>query len=138
MIKLGQRLSEIGRAELRENAPGTPVAEIVVMGELLDGECASISELADRTGYAQSRVSTAVMTIVQNGWAERLSDPDDGRRTLVRIPPEKLAASREVSQHSQASVLDQILADVPLKRRAAIIAALEELAEAVDRQDGQR
>lgn len=127
LIWLGQRLAEAGRAELQASAPDVPVAELIVMGDLLDNAASSITEIAARTGYVQSRVSTAVAKLVERGWAAIGSDPADGRRTLVSIPEPTRKAALKQQRVSQARTLDALLTEVPATRRAAIIAALDEL-----------
>jgi hypothetical protein len=54
VIWLGQRVVQAGRADIRQLAPGVPTAELIVMYDLLDHGPSTITELAERTGYAQS------------------------------------------------------------------------------------
>jgi MarR family transcriptional regulator, 2-MHQ and catechol-resistance regulon repressor len=131
LIWLGQQLSRVGRTEAVRNAPGVAIAELIVMGDLIDNTPSSITEIAERTGYAQSRVSTAVAQIVERGWAETRSDPEDGRRTVVVVPDEMRAASRAYQQTSQPRPFEEILANVDPSRRPAIMEALQELHDAL-------
>jgi MarR family transcriptional regulator, 2-MHQ and catechol-resistance regulon repressor len=135
LIWLGQQLADAGRAEIRANAPDVPTAELIVMGDLLDSPPSTITAIAERTGYAQSRVSTAVAGIVERGWAKTGSDPTDGRRTVVFIPEEMRVEARKYQGQSQARALDRLLLALPPHRRETMTAALEELLAALRQQD---
>jgi MarR family 2-MHQ and catechol resistance regulon transcriptional repressor len=134
LIWLGQRLADAGREELRSYASEAPAAELILMGDLLDHPPSTISALAERTGYAQSRVSTAVSSMVERGWAQTGSDPSDGRRTLVYIPDDVRRNAEVFRSNSEAHRLDHLLAGRSPARRKAIIAALEELLDALREQ----
>jgi DNA-binding MarR family transcriptional regulator len=132
---LGQQITAMGRAELQDSAPGVPVAELVIMGVLMKRSPSSITELATNTGYAQSRVSTAVSSAVARGWATIGPDPADGRRTLVYIPEESLASAVDYSEAAKGRAMDRLLSNVPERRRKAVAAALEELLTAFRQDD---
>lgn len=124
---LGHRLVELGRKDMHAYAPGVPVAELIVMEDLLRNAPTSIGPVAERTGYAQSRVSTAVTALSARGWVDVAPDPQDRRRTLVRIPAEIEAAATELRSGTEARTLALILDELPEERSAAISKALEEL-----------
>ena len=135
LIWLGQRLAEAGRTEMRAHAAGVPTAELLIMGDLLDNPPSTITALAERTGYAQSRVSTAVASMVERGWAQTRSDPNDGRRTLVFVPDRVRREAQEFRSDTENRTLDRLLAGRSPARRKAIIAALEELLELLREQE---
>jgi MarR family transcriptional regulator, 2-MHQ and catechol-resistance regulon repressor len=136
LVWLGQRLADAGRSEIRASAPDIPAAELIVMGDLLSNPPSTITSLAERTGYVQSRVSTAVAGMVKRGWAQTRSDPADGRRTLVFIPEDVRREAQKFQALSEARTLDHLLADLPPDRRQAIIEGLEELLDVLRRQAG--
>jgi DNA-binding MarR family transcriptional regulator len=131
LIWLGQRLTAAGRAELQDSAPGLPIADLIVMGDLMIHSPSSIKEIAARTGYVQSRVSTSVASIVERGWAVIDQDPADGRRTLVVVPAETLKRAKSYQRQAQTRALDHLLEHVPVRRRRAVEAALTELVTAL-------
>lgn len=137
LIWLGQRLADAGRSEIRAYAPEIPTAELIVMGDLLSNPPSTITSLAERTGYAQSRVSTAVSGMVERGWAQTRSDPADGRRTLVFVPEDVRREAQEFQSLSEARTLDHLLADLPPRRQQAIIRGLEELLGVLRQQAGE-
>ncbi len=137
LIWLGQRLADAGRLEMRAHASEVPTAELIVMGDLLDNPPSTITALADRTGYAQSRVSTAVSGLVKRGWAETRSDPTDGRRTLVLVPDHIRQDAQEFQRNTETHTLDYLLAGRSPVRRQAIIAALEELLSVLREQPAE-
>jgi len=128
LIWLGQRLAEVGQADVRGLAPGVPTAELIVMYDLLDHGPSTITELAERTGYAQSRVSSAVAGLCERSWARTGADPTDGRRTIVHVPTEVQHRARQVqARNAREEVLQPLLAELPPRRREAIISALTDL-----------
>jgi MarR family transcriptional regulator, 2-MHQ and catechol-resistance regulon repressor len=137
LLWLGQRLADAGRSEIREHAPDVPTAELVLMGDLLRNPPSTITSIAERTGYAQSRVSTAVMGMVERGWVQTRSDPADGRRTLVFVPDDVRERVEQYQGLSEARTLDRLLADLPPRRRNVIIGALEELLDVLREQSAE-
>lgn len=139
LIWLGQRLAEVGQADIRELAPGVPTAELIVMYDLLDHGPSTITELAQRTGYAQSRVSSAVVGLCERDWAQTRSDPADGRRTIVQVPDEVQRPARQVqARNANEEVLQPLLAELPARRREAIIHALTDLHDLLRSRDHGR
>jgi MarR family transcriptional regulator, 2-MHQ and catechol-resistance regulon repressor len=136
LVWLGQRLADAGRSEIRASVPDVPAAELILMGDLLANPPSAITALAERTGYAQSRVSTAVAGMVKRGWAQTRSDPADGRRTLVFIPDDVRREAQKFQDLSQTRTLDRLLAGLPAPRRQAIIQGLEELLDVLRQQAG--
>jgi MarR family 2-MHQ and catechol resistance regulon transcriptional repressor len=136
LVWLGQRLAEAGQADIRELAPGVPTAELIVMYDLLDHGPSTITELVDRTGYAQSRVSSAVVGLCERNWAQTRSDPTDGRRTIVDVPTEVQRQARQVqARNATDEVLQPLLAELPPRRREAIIRALIDLHDVLRNHD---
>ncbi len=136
LIWLGQRLAEAGQADIRELAPGVPTAELIVMYDLLDHGPSTITDLAERTGYAQSRVSSAVVGLCERHWAQTRSDPADGRRTIVHVPDEvQRQASQVQARNANEEVLGPLLAELPPRRRDAIIRALTDLHHLLRKHD---
>ena len=128
LIWLGQRLAEAGRADIRELAPEVPTAELIVMYDLLDHGPSTITELADRTGYVQSRVSSAVAGLCERDWTKTRSDPADGRRTIVYVPEDVQRQARQVqARNANDEILKPLLGELPARRREAIIRALTDL-----------
>jgi MarR family transcriptional regulator, 2-MHQ and catechol-resistance regulon repressor len=128
VIWLGQRLVEAGQADIRQLAPGVPTAQLIVMYDLLDHGPSTITELAERTGYAQSRVSSAVVGLCERHWAQTRSDPEDGRRTIVHVPDDVQREARQTqARNATDEILQPLLADLPAPRRDEIIRALTDL-----------
>jgi DNA-binding MarR family transcriptional regulator len=127
LIWLGQRLIDTGRLETQARARGVPTAEFIVMRSLLDSSPTTITALAGRTGYAQSRVSTTVASLVDRGWAYTGSDPADGRRTLVSVPDHIRQEVDEIQTGTDTRTLEHLLSGRSPERQQEIISALEEL-----------
>jgi DNA-binding MarR family transcriptional regulator len=128
LIWLGERLAETGRREMRARHPGVPTIEFIIMRHLIANPPGTITALASQTGYAQSRVSTAVASLVERGWAQTESDAADGRRTLVSAP-DHIRLAADTGLQAETAGLDRLLDGYPPARRQAILRALDELLE---------
>lgn len=85
-----------------------------------------ISDLAAGEGVTQPGMTTLVSRLVDEGLAERLADPTDGRATLVRITD----AGRSVLADRHRARTEAIRADIlrlPAEHRAALLGALDAL-----------
>jgi DNA-binding MarR family transcriptional regulator len=131
LIWLGQQLTEIGRSQLQANAPGVPRHELVVMADLIENAPSTITEITQRTGYVQSRVSAAVASLATRGWVQTGADPADGRRTVVIVPEQILTQAREYQTGIERRLADALLEGVSSARRPELMAALEELLAAL-------
>jgi MarR family 2-MHQ and catechol resistance regulon transcriptional repressor len=136
LIWLGQRLADAGRTELRAHAPDIPTAELILMGDLLNHPPSTITSIAERTGYAQSRVSTAVAAMLARGWVQTHSDPTDGRRTLVSVRDAIRREASEFQNRSDSHIVEHLLSGLPSNRRTTIIKSLEELLEILRQHEG--
>jgi DNA-binding MarR family transcriptional regulator len=127
LIWLGQQLTEVGRAQLQANAPGVPRHELVVMADLIENAPSTITDIAQRTGYVQSRVSAAVASLAERGWVRTEADPSDGRRTVVVVPGEILAGARAAQDGIETRLASALLEGVPGDRQPAVMEALGDL-----------
>ena len=87
-----------------------------------------ISELAVREGVSQPGMTTLVNRLANEGLAERVADPADGRAILVRVT----AAGRQVLIDRHAARTQAILGDIhqlSSDDRASLTAALGALNE---------
>ncbi|MDP9091628.1 MAG: MarR family winged helix-turn-helix transcriptional regulator [Actinomycetota bacterium] len=131
LVYLGQQLVRAGRMAMHETRPNLQAAESAVIGELLAQRFSTITELASRTGYAQSRISKAVAALREQGLVGTRVDQADRRRSVVYLlDSAEEAASRE-SPTSGDQVLRELLGGVDVLRRAEIVAAVQTLVDAV-------
>lgn len=86
--RLGKRLIDLAR-EVTTSAgdAGLTPAEVAVLEDLLKNPDSPVSDIQARTGFAQSHVSTSVARLRQGGLIETSADPQDRRRTRVRLSP---------------------------------------------------
>lgn len=125
--RLGRRLLELSAQVTGE--PGdlrlTP-GEVAVLEDVIRHPVSSISEIGERTGFAQSHVSVSVARLKARGLAETGTDPADARRTRVRAADATVQAITRRAARSIEDTLSRTLADPSQARRATDI--LTELA----------
>ncbi|MCU1491986.1 MAG: transcriptional regulator, MarR family [Acidimicrobiaceae bacterium] len=127
MLYLGQRIAETARSEITADARGVPTAELVVIWDLLDNGPSGITDIARRTGYVQSRVSTAVTGLIERRWIATRSDPSDGRRVIAYVPDGVAAEAQLLQSQQPEEILQPILEPLPRERRQEVVTALEAL-----------
>lgn len=94
----------------------------------MNGE-GSISQTVARTGLAQSRVSSSVAAFTKRGWMTTRPDPDDGRRTLVRVTDRVRRLGDQRRAGGAGTALTEALADLPARERQTLLRSLERLHE---------
>lgn len=108
LFQLGRLLSRIADEAMRPEGmePTAPGVRLILM-DVGSMPGSSIGEIAARTGLPQSYVSGSVARLREQGIFETESDPDDGRRTLVKV---SAGAPRRVARAGDASVDARLLA----------------------------
>ena len=90
-----------------------------------------ISQIASRTGFAHSRVSTAVASLRDRGWVVTSLDESDRRRTIAAVTERVQRGVAQRRARRAESILSELLRDLPAGRRAELIDAIEELHRAL-------
>jgi DNA-binding MarR family transcriptional regulator len=129
LYQLGRRLTELAFQGMGGGQLEISPSEFLVLRDLYVNGESSISQTVERTGLAQSRVSTSVANLRELGWVETGPDPDDGRKTLARVTKKmRLEGERRRGQPATAA-LDKVLADAKPSERAQLAKSLERLHE---------
>ncbi|MDX1460108.1 MAG: helix-turn-helix domain-containing GNAT family N-acetyltransferase [Xanthomonadales bacterium] len=97
------------------------ITELQALGE------ATASELAERLVLEKSTVSRLCRGLVTRGLVERLDDPSDGRKRLLRLTVSGEAAAERIHAAANRQV-DDALGMVPAGARNEIVAGLERYA----------
>lgn len=119
------RLRRLG--ERRLGLELLPTSELEVLAHVIDHPDATVTTVARALGLQSSNVSTTVQHLVTKGLMERLPDPRDGRRTLLR-PTTKAQDDRRRIDGAWTAVLGQFLDELPDADRGAALAATTALA----------
>ena len=85
-----------------------------------------ITDLAEREGVTQPGMTTLINRLESARYAERFSDPTDGRATLVRITAAGQLVLRE-RHAARSAALHDVIARLPMEHQAALAAALNAL-----------
>lgn len=126
--RLGRRLIELsadvtGEPGDLELAP----SERAVLEDVIEHPFGSIGEVAQRTRFAQSRVSVVVSELERRGVVAVTVDPSDTRRRRVSVTEQALAA---IGRRASRGIDDAVGRAVTDSTKAArVTALLEELSD---------
>jgi DNA-binding MarR family transcriptional regulator len=81
-----------------------PVARARLLAALAEGRLMSVTELAEAIGVDQPRASRLVQSAVGEGLVVREADPDDARRTRLRITDEGRAAVHAATSNRRRAI----------------------------------
>jgi DNA-binding MarR family transcriptional regulator len=131
LYQLGRRLQEVAQSAMSERDVGVSPAEVVALRDLLAHGPASISQIASRTGFVHSRVSTAVASLRDRGWVVTSVDEADRRRTIAAVTERVRRGTAHARARTAEPVLSQLLHDLPTRRRVELIDAIKDLHRAL-------
>ena len=108
-----------------------PVSEAHALAEIArQGQLRQI-ELTRRLRLQKSTVSRLVANLVSRGWVRRSSAADDGRGVLLELTDVGAATAAQIAE-ARRDRLTAVLDRIPDDQRAAVVQALNTLAEAAD------
>lgn len=108
-----------------------PVSEAHALGELARDGALRQNDLAQRLRLEKSTTSRLVTQLINRGWAERSSAPEDKRGVLVQLTPAGVNAAAQLAK-ARAARFSTLLDRVPPGERADVLRALATLTEAID------
>jgi len=108
-----------------------PVSEAHAMVEIAREGSIRQLELTRRLRLEKSTVSRLVANLVGRGWVQRRAADGDGRGVLLVLTDAGAAAAARQADARRAR-LTALLSHVPDDQRAAVVRALQTLAEAAD------
>ena len=111
-----------------------PVSEAYAVAELHRAGRMRQVELGRRLRLEKSTVSRLVTNLVNRKWVRRHAADNDGRGVELELTDAGATAASRVAAARQAKFA-ALLGRVPDDRRAALLAALQLLAEATDEPD---
>ena len=127
---LPQRASALTRIFFARTHTGLSRAEVGVLAAL-SSRPFRITELAAREGISQPGVTQLVNRLQQRGWAERRTDPQDGRVVVVAITDAGRETLERVRSEYRALLHEEITAldDEQVATLASAVVILDELIE---------
>ena len=129
LYQLGRRLAELGYQGMGADELGLTPGEFLVLRDLFMNGPSAIRDTMNRTGLAQSRVSTSVAKLHDLGWVDVGADPNDGRKTIARVTEDVKRQGNRRRARPAADVLAVALPEVEPAEREALSRALERLHE---------
>ena len=97
-----------------------------------------VSDLAAAVKQPLPAVSRALRQLEQDGLIERITDPNDRRKTLVRPTEKGLDASRQVEAAISRYDLTRQLQDLPEEQREQLFSLTGVLLEAVEAENAEQ
>ncbi|MFC7273491.1 MarR family winged helix-turn-helix transcriptional regulator [Paractinoplanes rhizophilus] len=124
--RLARRLREIALRASQEGAElPISVGELAILEHVARFPGSTISEISRSTGLAQSRVSKVVRELSDDGVFQHAADPEDRRRTRVRLDPR---VRHQTFDEYGSRPIDAALAAAAPHLDAAGLARVQELA----------
>ncbi|WP_412543901.1 helix-turn-helix domain-containing protein [Longispora sp. K20-0274] len=128
LFLLGRTLTKLGEQAIPE--PGgrhstSNRSVLIVAADIRENPGTSVGEIAERTGFPQSKVSACVARLREAGAVQTAADPADRRRLLIR-PAGRV--SPRVAAVRAADVADVLAAALGPDALAEVTAALDTLA----------
>jgi DNA-binding MarR family transcriptional regulator len=111
-----------------EKTAGISGAQLFVLSKLADAgtQPLSVNELAERTLTHQSSVSVVVSKLVDRGLVERVTAPDDRRRSELRLTTSGRALMRKAPEVAQDRIV-MALQRMTLAKRKQLAKLLEQM-----------
>jgi DNA-binding MarR family transcriptional regulator len=106
-------------------------SQLAIVTPLTEHGTMSVGQLAERAGVAQPTVTRAIKQLAGAGIVTRERGPADDRTVLVALTPTGTLAWRAAVEQMRA-FQRLALEHIAPARRATVVAALEELAQAID------
>ena len=107
------------------------IPQVMALFRIAEGGPKTISELQVATGRSQAATSHLIAQLERKRLVQRAGDPDDARRTRVRLTPKSEGLIRQV-EGLRVRAFEQALAPVPTaelsrldEALSAVLAALE-------------
>jgi DNA-binding MarR family transcriptional regulator len=97
---------------------GVSAAQLFVLSALVDGDEASLSELAERTMTDRTSVSAVVDRLVQGGLVTKGTSDEDRRRASIRITPKGRTVLRGAPRPPTALLVEAIERVEPAELRS--------------------
>ncbi|MHB8263556.1 MAG: MarR family winged helix-turn-helix transcriptional regulator [Acidimicrobiales bacterium] len=124
----GSQIPEDLRAMVRDAglAPRhiTALIQVAAVGQM------SVSQLAERLGVALTTASLLASQLAAQGLVERKEDPEDHRRTLIRIP-DRFEELTSGMFKGLLEPIEQVLVSTSAQDREVLKSALQKLADSV-------
>jgi DNA-binding MarR family transcriptional regulator len=129
LIYLGRRLAQAGQLAMHEDTPDLIGAEPRVLADLLDRRFSTVTEISQRTGYTQGRVSTAVAKLREAGLVGARPDTNDRRRTVVFATLLADEHAAPLRHRGAEGLLEELLGDLDESQRHDVEKSLDILLE---------
>jgi DNA-binding MarR family transcriptional regulator len=87
---------------------GLSESDIETLEALIELGASTAGRLADLTGLTSGAVTRVIDRLEQSGYVRRVPDPDDRRKVIVEVVPEKVAAIRSTLDRVGAASADEL------------------------------
>ena len=127
------RLSTEGKRGAKMALESCPKCHFI----MLEGVLMTIEEHGQNGTIYVSAVSRALRQLEQDGLIERITDPNDRRKTLVRPTEKGLDASRQV-ETAISRYFERVIRRIPEEQREQLFSLTGVLLEAVEAENAEQ
>jgi DNA-binding MarR family transcriptional regulator len=134
--RVGRHLQEAAiRAMRDQDDADLSRAQLAIQGDVYLHPGTSVGGIAARTGFTQGHVSACLARLREMGRVSTAPDPEQRRRTLVRLTPAAIRGIDKRVTRGAEDLLAEILGHPTAARLRRTVAVLEDLDSHLTRHD---
>ncbi|MDD4185008.1 MAG: MarR family transcriptional regulator [Candidatus Izemoplasmatales bacterium] len=127
LVEIFNRILTIEGEALKQQGIKLSMSEIHVLEAIQNSSDKTMTAIAQKLGITAGSLSVAINTLYQKGYVERLADPEDRRKVLIKLQ-EKAEAVLKSHDEFHKQMIDAIFIDLKVEEDEVLVASLRRVA----------